>query len=609
MTSKISSIKLLREAIKRGAAFGLLLTIGWFCCYPILGMLFMENSTAYQPIDRQIWMEMAPVILNPFILCVHFGTAVLMGILQFSYLHSREKLDFYHSLPVKREKLFGIQFMAGLFWFAVPLAANMLLFFLISVLNGLGTVAGPLLLKCFGASLCLFLLVYSLTVLAMMLTGKIYAAVCGILVFCLYLPSVRWLWENLKVFFYQTFCPPESMGKFPAMRCTPLALFDDLMNEWGIYGNLPWEKILASILCTALVVILCIFCYRKRPSEKAGVPMAFSGIARVVKFLLAVPSVILIVMLFYVSGYSLALGIFGWAFGLLLVNGLIEFAYCTDIREIFKDRIQIALCAVVTIGILAVFAFDLTGYDRYLPEKEHVDSVSVICSAPMSVDLCYEYTLDSTGEDIQWYQETDQIDSAQVWQTKDLDAAYTLIQESDAFQDRKKRTEDYGPCLVVTFHMKDGTSRKRQYRYTYGASHLASLWEQDEYKEILYPILTIEPENVLAVRVSETYSFYMYRDIFAAPTAAKKAPDSAVSFTLEQTREIFSMFQKDLRKETLQQAEEAARNGALQILFRQEQTGKVYAVTYDLSDDCADTIALLEKYGCSFESSTGINSR
>ena len=50
--------------------------------------------------------------------CASF--AFLAGLSGFYYVHSTEKLDFFHSLPVKRGRMFAIQFFSGVLTAGVP---------------------------------------------------------------------------------------------------------------------------------------------------------------------------------------------------------------------------------------------------------------------------------------------------------------------------------------------------------------------------------------------------------------------------------------------------------------------------------------------------------
>ena len=672
MTSKISSFKLLRESMKRGAAFGILLCVGWFLYYPVMYLLMTGNGTAYQPVDQFsvdhfVVEEIRDFILNPAVLLIHFGAAAILGILQFSYLHSQEKLDFYHSIPVRRERLFGVQFLAGILLWFVPLAANLLLLFLFSVGNGLSAVTPPLLAKCLVFSCCAFLLVYSIMAFAMMLTGKLFSAVCVFGILCAYLPAIGLLSDILMDYFLRTYQASENVGEL-MLRFSPLAFLSDIWNIWVAEGALPGETLLVALLGAALLTVLGLLLYRKRPTEKAGTSMAFPWIARVVKFLIVVPSALVLALAFYEMGENILWGIFGWVIGLLLASGLIEFVYRLDIREIFRDRGQIAVSALASLVILAVLHFDLLGYDRYLPEKEDLTGVSIVCTYPKDVEVCYQYRLHSQGKETTGYVEDTRKDGEEIACTQNLDAAYELIQNSDAFT--KPRGSSYADryshrvaMLHVTYHLKDGTSRKRCYEYTdgTGSEQLQTLWSQKEYKEILCPILSVKPEDVLSVRLGSMYGGSFAMDYFNGPADAsyedgivvaetsvqgptqesadpaqdttqetadpaqdttQETADPAQDLTQEpssepvqesvqpqynidtqpvlsqaHTQELFQAFQNDLYSETLKEAQVSRSSCSLQILYRDAKTQNIYGAVYPIGTNYKETLGLLEKYG------------
>lgn len=41
------------------------------------------------------------------------AAAMILGLTGFLYLHSKKQIDFYNSLPVKREMLFAVKFLDG----------------------------------------------------------------------------------------------------------------------------------------------------------------------------------------------------------------------------------------------------------------------------------------------------------------------------------------------------------------------------------------------------------------------------------------------------------------------------------------------------------------
>ena len=138
MTSKSLFSKLLREDLKRRIWAVALAMIGFFFALPINLALTMENAQAdnfyrynnYESLDAVQWSspeQKAARILelkiqvaldgaefgNGLLAFLMITTAVVMGVSSFAYLHNKRKVDFYHSLPVRRELFYLVQYMGG----------------------------------------------------------------------------------------------------------------------------------------------------------------------------------------------------------------------------------------------------------------------------------------------------------------------------------------------------------------------------------------------------------------------------------------------------------------------------------------------------------------
>ena len=70
------------------------------------------------------------------------AAAMILGLTGFLYLHSKKQIDFYNSLPVKREMLFTVKFLDG---FLIILAAYLInMFAAFGIFCGNGIAAGDL---------------------------------------------------------------------------------------------------------------------------------------------------------------------------------------------------------------------------------------------------------------------------------------------------------------------------------------------------------------------------------------------------------------------------------------------------------------------------------
>lgn len=145
MTSKISFFKLMKEDLKRRSWLVALVWVACFILQPMVQMLrlesvmsavnggYMEKAYAINTYRSYVGFENEGLAL--FVIL----TAVVVGASGFAFLHSRVKLDFFHSLPVTRKKFFFVQYLSGILMFVVPYTVCSLICMLIGMANGLLT--------------------------------------------------------------------------------------------------------------------------------------------------------------------------------------------------------------------------------------------------------------------------------------------------------------------------------------------------------------------------------------------------------------------------------------------------------------------------------------
>ena len=108
MTSKTSFSKLLKEHMRHRLGVTVI-TFVYFLFALMFFVITIQNSMAYEGWTRA---EVYATVLNAsgpnslLILCAALGA--LTAICGFAYLHSRTKIDFFHSLPVKRKDMFRV---------------------------------------------------------------------------------------------------------------------------------------------------------------------------------------------------------------------------------------------------------------------------------------------------------------------------------------------------------------------------------------------------------------------------------------------------------------------------------------------------------------------
>lgn len=625
MTSKISSGKLFKESVKRNLAMGALLMVFYFCIFPLFGMSQLREFSSMDWVTSDFVQKTMRSFLafDSVMLTLTMFWTVILGIQQFSYLHSKEKLDFYHSFPVRREKLFVINYVSGVVLWALPYAVNL---FLILCLASMEGYADSLLWvqawEGMGIQLVSFLLIYSLMVLFMMLTGKTFTAILGMAVVCLYFPAVLFLQEGLHNMYYTTYLNQGDVA-LDYMRLSPVYACFDLMARFASVERSSRDMLLGLLLMAVLVTGVSIYLYRLRGSESAGRTAAFSGIARVLKFLMVVPVSLLGNIIFYAIGGNVFWGFFGLIFGFVLSTAIVEFIYCMDIREIFSDKKQILLTFAVTFCILMFFQFDLSSFDKKLPAKDQVESVefdqcSVGYYGPLA-SMLGKYTLFTTKDGKIVYQIQDYVDKED-FPVKNLDEVYTLLEKR---LDRSEISEQGDRVTIyVKYNMTDGTAKERRYSFEKEVlnEYFSVIWDNQDYKEYSIPLLKVDGKNVLDITVgSEEYQGYVseenislyvpsdaeeLEEEYVEEISAERLSGERMDLDKEQEEELFKVLCSELREVSLQELQDAVEYNEesiplLNVVYL-GQDGEVYGDTFFLSDALPKTKALVKSWGYDF---------
>lgn len=308
--------------------------------------------------------------------------AIVSAIQGFSYLYDRNKIDFYHSKPVKATTRFFSIWTNGIFVWLVPYIIGTLINLVLFAANGIldVTLLGSAWLYLVLA-LGLYLCMYHLAILALMLTGKLIVTILGILVFLLYEVCIRILVGSYLDYFYQFFY----MGE----ETTWVTPFFSPITFLNYYTYEEWSApvtLFCMIVFAAVVLAMAFWCYKKRPSELAGSAMTFQAIKPVIKIGLAVPvglaaGLVTCSIVNYIPfektgapGFPIFIGVLG----ILITCCMIQVIYEADIKGIFHKKIHVVISFVLAMCIALIFRFDLTGFDTRLPDVEEIEYVTMI---------------------------------------------------------------------------------------------------------------------------------------------------------------------------------------------------------------------------------------
>lgn len=501
MTSGSLFFKLLREDMKRRIWAIALLLLAFFFAMPVDLSLSMENaaknnfyrynnftplvqdgSIPQQEFAARLLRAKTNIVLeqakfgNGLLMVLIIGAAVVMGVTGFSYLHNRKKIDFYHSIPVRREMLFAVQFLDGILLTAGAYLFNSLVMLMIAASYGVPLFAGaaaagggsmqPVILAAavsFVLNMLYYILMYTVVSIAMMMTGNLVVGVLGTAVFFFFPPAMMMILAGYCDTFFVT-----SADYIWHSRLSPL--------EWGVKYLSPFSAYLEAstwnlqkpeeymlvlaitLLVLPVLIVLSLLLYRKRPSEAAGKAMAFKWSMMPIRVILVLGIGLAGGIFFWALQSSLKWGIFGVMAAVIITHCIVEIIYHFDFKKLFSHKRQLVLTLAAGILVFLSFRYDWYGYDRYMPDQSDISSVSMY----MDIDDRLggpELTVERVdGEFVTCYQSDDDQAEENMYLT-DLDAAMKIIEKGRdrVLAEREKRlgAESEAAVLEAAYSQKE----------------------------------------------------------------------------------------------------------------------------------------------------------
>lgn len=592
MTSKNLFFNLMKENTKQRLWTVALISLILFFAFPVQTALLISSYLSQERIDR-VWEREAQGVEivkqqlqdrflewasanNGMMVFLIIVFAVVCGISGFSYLHSRKKTDFFHSVPVKREKLFAAVYVNGFLYTAVPY----LVFLLISSIM-IQVKAGQVfpwldVIKAYCIHMSFYLLIYSVVIVAVMMTGNTIVSILGTAVFFIWGPGSALLLTGYYSSYYITFYENSDIFVKLAQRTSPAAWYISAASIPEKTAGMALWALAAAVLITAL----CVFLYKKRPSEAAGRAMAFKKSQPVIKLLLVVPIGLLGSLLFREMMGSDGWSVFGLICGLVISYCTIEIIYNFDFRKLFAHKLQFALCTVCAAAIFAFFRFDLSGYDSYVPSEAKMESAGIYCRR-MDADFLYDYMVEpelagNTGGRYQ-YVNWNNISPSELldkMRLTDVAAAVEIGRSgvSDAAEAKRKSLgnrslsryaylstdDELTDEVIVAYHLKGGKTVLRSYYMKLSAvkDTLDRVYDSNEYKETVYPVLAYEASDIAGINYQE-YSDFLHVNLkneevkaqlletyqkelkgLTSETRRKESPIGAIQFKTVKMQEI-----------------------------------------------------------------------
>lgn len=505
MTSRISFSKIAKEDLRRRIWMLALSCLGSFLAMPITFLLANRN---YANRMNRLAADVDPVLRIESYYTEFFTSygilmsgivlgagAVIVAVWGFRYLYSRKMVDLYHSIPVKRDRLFLVTYVNGLLIWLLPMLVSVAATLLIMLANmiafgtaaAFGTVVVTALRMTLVCILC-FLMFYHFCLVCVMLCGNAFNALFTTAILGVSAVALYGIYFTLSEAFYDTFVTPVITWDqiyWLSPLASPIALMVDFCNTgagalfWGAAGSIFEHGYVLRI--GSLLVMLFNFwmarrLYLKRPSELAEHGVDHKHAQSIVRICGGILAALFGAMIFLwiVDEDALHWQIFGVFLCGILAFGITDIILHMNFRSFFAHKKQMTITTVAACLVLVVFHFDLTGFDTRLPAKSSIKEAAIALNQYDDGSYIFRFKEDGTAS----------IDYDAMAAYNNLDLLYPLL-EHVAWQD----TVDSPWVTSITVDL-DTTFGPFQRRYSIREQDVElvrAIVESDEYRIAHFP--------------------------------------------------------------------------------------------------------------------------
>ncbi len=566
MMSKNLFVRLAIEDMKRRIWIPVLLILTFLLALPVSCALRLEDYsdiTSYPLLQSKMINMLGPY--NIFIVFVTMISAIIIGLAGFFYLQSRKKVDFYHSIPVKRDTIFAVAYLNGLMIYLISYLLSLLLCFLILGLqNALGLEVITAALTALAINLIYFSLIYTITIIAVLLTGNLLVSCFITVIFLFYLPVVAEIKNTYYTMFFHTYYSNSNLMDRSA-HLSPFLSYIKVRNAYE-YGGEYFRDTSIAFFIVIILIVISVLLYRKRPLEAANSALVFKVTKPVLKLLLVIPTALGggIIIREIASGHKDEWFIFGLSLLLILSYMLIQTIYEFDIRSAFHHKKHLLLCAILSGAMACIFRFDLFQFDNYIPEKDKIESMGVSISG---IDQKLYFTEVSADRSI--FNSIDfQLENMRL---HDISSAYELaeagIQSTYNYCGEDYERDNEGVfTYTVNYVLKSGSKVYRKYRIERkeGLNLVKNIFENLDYKKAHYPLLQWKEEDINEIYVRYASNLLDYTAAYDYKWNDKANFNAEINGS--ELKQLVSVYKEELSKLSWEEA--SLSNPIAEFVFR-----------------------------------------
>lgn len=491
-----SDFKLLLGNLKRSLWFVTLAGIVLFFAMPVALLLQIQSVLQRVEQGRTTLAEAGTSLGQSFftldnkaVTIIFIVAAIIAAQTAFYYLHSKKQVDFYHSLPIRRQRLFTVNFFSGACCFLLPYLLMLIISLIIFSGSGfIQYISVWSVLKGLLFNVMYFLLIYCVGVISALLTGNLIVQLLGTGTLLSIGPVTAAMYGEYMRRAYDTFYNGFYSFDRWMLYSSPAPAYFAAGASGSRTASLP--AALIGVLCFLLLFAAALLLYRARPSEAAGHAISFKAARPIIKY----PVVLNIALLsgLFFSSVSSDEGagwmIFGFICGAVLSHFIMEVIYSFDFKAIFKNLKGLGVFSLLFAAVATGMALDVTGFNSYVPARDSVVGVSLDMSAFID-----GYMLGSKLDYSRGYSYTDaqHLNKTVMRDSGVIDTALALAKlgvqaEKSGYNDVNG---NHGVGIVYT--LESGRRVARYYRsipYDEGLKQVQTIFDTREYKSANYPI-------------------------------------------------------------------------------------------------------------------------
>ena len=309
--------------------------------------------------------------------------AVLIAMEEFAYLNNRSAVDFYGSIPVKANKKYLNTFFGGMLVYIIPFVASCIIAVIIAAGRNAfnADIAASLALSML-FDIMFFLAMYGLTIAVSMFTGNILTAFFGTMFASVYPDLIAYVVSNYRSTFLKSISSVFTEKRFGWSLIENYTTASTLINvdylspvDSATIWRLAYPAYIRFLITIIIAGIIAYMAFMKRPAETAGKCLSTNVIAAPLKVLISIPVGMYVGILIYeTSNHNMTLMVIALIASTLIMAMLMEALFEFDIHAVTRHMVPAFISLAAALLLFASVKFDWTGYDRFVPKAEDVDS-------------------------------------------------------------------------------------------------------------------------------------------------------------------------------------------------------------------------------------------